>query len=334
MSKFEIPWQTLIDSAPDGWCVLDADGAVRYANAAALSLLGLPSPDGTTVSDWLAGLGETSRDLLLRTWEQGGQVRLHLPHAEHKHLVFEAEQLTGGEGMLGRVRRDYEVEASETIAITVHELRIPMTSILGYAKMLLTTGGESLSDAQRQFLNTINRNVERLNRDLAAVQDMTRVDRAKVRLTRGPQFPARVAAQVLDELRPLVQEKGHHVTLDFPEGLPPVQADAERLEQILRILLDNALKYTPPNGQIRLQGRVAGDGVQIDVIDNGLGIPAAEQDRVFSKFFRGEAEQIRAYPGLGLNLHIARGLVTLQGGQLRFSSTPGQGSTFSFTLPA
>ena len=333
MSTFDIPWSALIDTAPDGWCVLDAEGRVRYANAAALTLLGLPAPTGVSISEWLSDLNAKNRDLMLGAIQERGQVRLQLPDAQHPYLLFEAGPLPGVAGTLARVRRDHEVEASEIIAITIHELRKPMTSITGYAQMMLGLDTESLSDMQRQFLDTINRNVQRLNSDLFTVQDMTRIDRGKVQLTPTRQSPARIATLVLDELRPLLEKKGHHVTLDFPEDLPPVRADAERFEQVLRILLDNALKYTPPNGQIRVGGHAAGVVVQLDVRDNGIGIPPAEQGKIFTKFFRGEDERIYEYTGLGLNLYIARGLVQLQGGRLWFESKPDRGSTFSFTLP-
>jgi signal transduction histidine kinase len=162
---------------------------------------------------------------------------------------------------------------------------------------------------------------------------MTRIDRAKLRLILTPQSVAKIAGQVLEKLRPLVEAKDHQVTLDLADDLLRVNADAERLEQILHILLDNAFKYTPDGGQIWLRGRATDGLVQIDVTDNGIGIPHAEQARIFSKFFRGEDARIREYTGLGLSLYIARGLTQLQGGRLWFESTPGQGSTFSFTLP-
>ena len=333
MSASDVPWQTLIDTAPDGLCVLDADGTVRYANAAAQTLLGLPAPDGMPLIEWLADLGALKRDLLLRTIETGGQLRLHLTNGEHPHLLFDAAPLPGGKGTLGRVRRDYEAEASQVVALMVHDLRKPMTAIMGYAKMLLTIGAESLSDMQRQFLDTINRNVERLDDNLSAVQDMSRLDRAMLKLALAAQSPAEVAARVLDELNPLVEAQGHHVTLDFPGDLPYVHADAERLQQIFHILLDNALKYTPPGGHIKVQGRATGAWLQIDIIDSGIGIPTAEQEKLFTKFFRGEDELVNEHAGLGLNLYIARELLQLHAGQLWFESCPGQGSTFSFTLP-
>lgn len=334
MSKLDIPWKTLADMAPDGLFIIDADGQVQYANAAALALLDLTAPEDASAEDWLADLGDLGRHLLLKTIEEKGQVRLYLPDAEQRYLFFKAESLKGTVGTLCRVRRDHEVEASEIIAITAHELRIPMTSIMGYAKMMLTIGTESLSDMQKQFLETIDRNVKRLNGDLLMVQDMTRIDRDRVKLAFAPKSPLNVATQALEELETLVEEKGHRVTLDLSDTLPAVRADAERFRQILYILLDNALKYTPAGGEISVSGYVTDGMVQIDVTDNGLGILPDEQEKIFSKFFRGEDERVRDYPGLGLNLYIARGLARLQGGQLEFKSSAGEGSTFSLTLPA
>jgi signal transduction histidine kinase len=308
MSTFDIPWQLMIDTAPDGLCVLDAAGKVQYANPAALALLGLTSPEGEPIAELL--------------------------DAEYGSLLVEAKSITPNGGTLVRVRRDYEFAAAENMAILIHDLRLPMTSIVGYAKMLQTIGAEALTDMQRQFLDTIDRNVNRLDQYLQAAQEMTRIDRAKVKLTLAAQSPGTFAAAVIHEFRPLVEEKGHHVTLDLPDDLPTVYADAEHLNRILHILLDNAMKYTPSNGQIRVHGRCTKDQVQIDVEDNGIGIPLAEQKRVFSRFFRGEDERIREYPGLGLSLYIARGLTQLQNGQLWFKSTPDQGSTFSLVLPA
>jgi len=190
-----------------------------------------------------------------------------------------------------------------------------------------------LNDMQRQFLETIDRNVKRLDSNLLCIHDMTRVDRGIVKLSPGPRAPAIAAEQVLKRFEELIEEKGHQVVLEIPEDLPNVKTDAERFKQILHILLDNAIKYTPKGGKINLQGHASDGMVQIDVVDNGLGLSEAEQEQVFEKFFRSEAELVREYSGLGLNLYIARGLAELQGGRLWFESVQGQGSTFSFALP-
>lgn len=333
MAKFEIPWQELVDVAPDGLCVLDGDGAVQYANPAALRLLGLLAPEGAPVAEWLDQSGGPQQTELLDVIERGGQLQLRLPNADCRHLLVEAQPLAAERGTVVCIRPDQEVEAAEAMAVLIHDLRLPMTSIIGYARMLQTIDAESLSEMQRQFLDTIDRNVMRLDKDLKAAQDMTRIDRGQIRLTFTAQSPAVVTAEVLRELQPLVDEKQHRINLDFPDDLPDVRADAERLKQILSLLLDNALKYTRPKGDICVRGHPVDGMVRIDVEDNGLGVPFAEQGRIFEKFFRGENERIREYSGLGLNLFIARELAELQDGELVFKSTPGQGSVFSLVLP-
>jgi signal transduction histidine kinase len=333
MAEFEIPWQELVEAAPDGLCVLNGDGTVQYANPAALRLLGLSAPEGAPAAEWLGQLGGPHQTELLDVIERGGQLQLRLPNADCLHLLVEALPLAAERGMVVRIRPDHEVETAEAMAVLIHDLRLPMTSIIGYARMLQTIDVESLSEMQRQFLDTIDRNVMRLDKDLKAAQDMTRIDRGQIRLTFTAQSPALVTAEVLRELQPLVDEKQHRINLDFPDDLPAVRADAERLKQTLSLLLDNALKYTRPNGDICVRGRQVDGMVQIDVEDNGLGVPFAEQGRVFEKFFRGENERIREYSGLGLSLFIARGLAELQDGELVFKSKPGQGSVFSLVLP-
>jgi signal transduction histidine kinase len=119
--------------------------------------------------------------------------------------------------------------------------------------------------------------------------------------------------------------------------IPHVNADPERLRQILRILLDNAYHYTPENGLVAVNLKVprGRSEIQVDVTDNGIGIAASEQDRVFERFFRGENPLILATPGTGLGLSIARQLVEMHGGRISLESegVDGQGSTFTFTLP-
>jgi signal transduction histidine kinase len=331
--EIDIPWKTLIETAPDGLCVLDAEGAVRYANPAALELFGLSSPNGMPAAEWLAGLDDITPDQLAEMIEKGGQARVKQLERAYKHLLLKAESLDELGGTLLRVLRDYDAEAAQTTALLVHDLRLPLTSIMGYSKMLLTVNAESLDDMQRQFLNTIERNVRRLERNLSAAHDMTRIDRGQITLTFAAQSLSQIAVQILEELQPLVSEKRHQISVELPEDLPPARADAGRLKQIIHIVLDNAVKYTPPGGEIHLRGHCAGGFVQIDVQDNGLGISPVEQQQVFSKFFRGEDERVREHHGLGLNLYIARALTHLQGGRLWFESQLGGGSTFSFELP-
>jgi signal transduction histidine kinase len=183
MAEFDIPWQELVDAAPDGLCVLDGEGTVQYANPIALRLLGLAAPEGAPAAEWLGQLGDPHQTELLDVIERGGRLQLRLPNVDCQHLLVEAQPLMAEGGMVMRIRPDHEVEAAEAMAILIHDLRLPMTSIIGYARMLQTIDAESLSEMQHQFLDTIDRNVMRLDKDLKAAQDMTRIDRGQIRLT-------------------------------------------------------------------------------------------------------------------------------------------------------
>jgi len=140
--------------------------------------------------------------------------------------------------------------------------------------------------------------------------------------------------EVSGALRPQIEGKGQHLRLDLAAHLPVVSGDPERLTQILLNLLSNAHKYTPPGGCITVATRAEGVGVRIAVQDTGIGLSAEEQQQLFSKFFRAQHPLAREAGGTGLGLTITRALVALHGGTIAVVSTPGQGSTFSITLPA
>jgi two-component system, OmpR family, phosphate regulon sensor histidine kinase PhoR len=134
-------------------------------------------------------------------------------------------------------------------------------------------------------------------------------------------------------LRPQIEAKDQQLTVDKAEALPPVQGDADRIGRILINLLSNAHKYTPPGGHIWVTARREQGWVQIDVRDDGIGLSRDEQAHLFDKFYRAQQPATQEVGGTGLGLPITRLLVELHGGRISVVSAPGQGSTFSFTLP-
>jgi two-component system, OmpR family, phosphate regulon sensor histidine kinase PhoR len=141
----------------------------------------------------------------------------------------------------------------------------------------------------------------------------------------------RRAAQAM---QPLLDSRGQHLTLDLPEAPVIAAVDAERLGRVLQNLLANANKYGNQGGQVQVRLEPGEGGPLLSVSDDGPGIPRAEQERIFDRFYRGQAEAARQQVGSGLGLPIARGLVELHGGKLWVDSSPGQGATFSVWLPA
>ena len=220
---------------------------------------------------------------------------------------------------------------TEFLSNVSHELRTPLTSILGFTDLLLHGLEGPLTDAQHEDLRTIEASGGRLLGIIDDLIDVSQIEAGKVELQVVP-IPLRGFLEDLAaEIRPLASR--NRLTLDVAAGSAPaiIHADDVRLRAILANLLSNAVKFTPPGGAIRIEaGPADEDGLRIDVVDTGVGIPPEEQERVFEKFHRTAAPDI---PGTGLGLAIAREYARLHGGDLHVSSIPGEGSRFSLRLP-
>jgi signal transduction histidine kinase len=222
---------------------------------------------------------------------------------------------------------------SELISIVSHEMRTPLTSIQGYVHLLLEGASGPLPDEQRKFLTIVYDNSVRLLSLINDLLDLARIEAGRLDLHQGAVDLAAAIQAVADDLRPLLRAKSQTIALDLPDDLPAVWADHDRAIQILTNLISNAHKYTPDGGHIAVSARADGDHVAVGVRDDGIGLSDAEQAQLFTRFFRASNATVRRTSGTGLGLAITHSLVELHGGQLRVVSAPGQGSTFSFTLP-
>lgn len=249
--------------------------------------------------------------------------------------------------VLRDVTHEHEVDRmkSEFVSLVSHELRTPLTSIKGYVDLLLDGDAGELTEEQQEFLGIIKNNADRLIALINDLLDVSRIESGKIELQRGPLDLAQLIQGVADSLHPSIEAKGQHLTLDL-EGrrelsqvgqdctfLPTVMADADRVTQILINLLSNAYKYTPAGGSISVRAYSEGDYVRVDVQDTGIGLSTEEQSQIFTRFFRANNRTVQEVGGTGLGLSIARSLVEMHSGKITVSSSPGQGSTFSFTLP-
>ncbi len=262
-------------------------------------------------------------------WHRGRVVPLRSPEGELEgwigsaadvHDIREAE----------REAREAVRQRDDVLGVVSHDLRNPVHTAFMSTSLLLDLLDEGDS-IQRKQLGIIKRATERMNRLIGDLLDVTRIDAGNLHLYPSPLDPADVLREVREIFEPQAAEKSLELEVEIPDGLPPVSADPERVLQVFSNLLGNALKFTPAGGRIAVRAGPDPAGVCFAVSDTGPGIPAADLPHVFDRFW--QARQT-ARDGAGLGLPITRGIVEAHGGTIRAESTPGVGTTFSFTLPS
>lgn len=224
--------------------------------------------------------------------------------------------------------QELEEMKSDFLSTVSHELRTPLTSIKASIILLQSQPDTPPGTAQR-LLRNMDRNTERLSSLVNDLLDMTKLQNGRLKLALQPVHLAEIAADVISAMRPLTDNKQQSLELQAALDLPAVLADRRRVEQVLTNLLSNANRYTPKHGSIRLTFERSGTQVVTSITDNGPGIPEAEQELIFERFYSGHTGK----GGTGLGLAIARSLVELHNGVLWVESQPGEGSTFRFSLP-
>jgi signal transduction histidine kinase len=274
------------------------------------------------------GQGELSQlaaafDQMAESLERAHERRLQEEELRRKNYQLEQQNLAIQEA--NRLKTEF-------VSMVSHELRTPLTSIQGYAELLLED--ELIGEAHRGSLTAVKKNSDRMLGLINDLLDLSRMEAGRLDLHRASLDLAGLIAEVAGSLRPLIETKRQRLRLDLGEALPAVWADADRVTQILTNLISNANKYTLPEGSITVGARRDDGFVRVDVSDTGIGLSPEDQAQLFTKFFRAHNLSLQADAGTGLGLVITRLLVELHGGRITVSSTPGQGSTFSFSLPA
>jgi signal transduction histidine kinase len=231
---------------------------------------------------------------------------------------------------------------SEFVSFVAHELKNPMTSIKGYTELLASGAVGGVNDMQANFLNTIRSNVERMSTLVSDLNDNSKIEAGRLRLDFKSMEVSDLVDEVLRSTKRQIEDKKQSVQLDLSPSLPTVWADRTRVGQVLTNLVSNAHKYTPESGVITVGAEEsanlwdpggAGRVVHVWVKDNGIGISAEDQAKVFQKFFRSDDSKAREAPGTGLGLNITKSLVEMQGGMIWFESEFRKGTTFHFTVP-
>ncbi len=253
------------------------------------------------------------------------------------------EQVTGLTQELERKVQERTKELRDFVSVVYHELSTPITSIRGYNDLLLDSDTGPLNPRQSRYLKAIRTSSGRLMRLVADLSDVSKIEDGRLTIHPEPLDLHEVMSETLGPFRELIEEKGLQLTISIPPELGVVQGDRHRVVPILTNLLSNACRSTPAGGQVTLaaarlhgtsQARSPDTALEeLTVTDTGIGIPPADLEHIFERFYRGRHPMIREQPGTGLGLSIARSLVELHGSRPWVNSAVGQGSTFGFALP-
>ena len=240
--------------------------------------------------------------------------------------------------------RQPDITRTESVAMVCHDLRTPLAAIKEALALLTETAGSQLDERQRRYLTVAREEIDRLNRMVNNLVEVSRMDSGRVVLNSDAIDLPELLSTAIESLSPLVSKRNLVVKRNIASHLPPVMGDPDRLLRVFNNILDNAIKYSPPGGTIRVdigsvapgssvlaqKGILAGAGyIEVTVSDDGPGIPTEALDRIFDQF---ECVDPRG-PGTGLGLAIVRSIVEMHHGKVWAESTLGQGARFHLILP-
>ncbi len=345
----------ILQQITDGVITADPTGRVTFANPAAIRLLGLEG-SGTPLDSILtaaqvrnsdgqpfapehfpleraARTGESDVDSVLRIQQPGGAEVV--VQAGATPILSEDGRRIGAVITMHDLTSRYELERQkdEFLSNVSHDLRTPVAAIKASIGVVLANEPSATPAPLHRMLANIDLASDEMARLVDDLLELTRLQAGRVQL-----WPSRVdlrglALRAARSIEPLVHEREQRLELDLPTRQMNVVADGERIARVLLNLLSNAQKYGPVGGTIRLALESHPGEVIFSVSDEGPGIPPAEQERVFERFYRSETEATRFKVGSGLGLPIARALIELHGGRIWVESIPGHGATFKFALP-
>ena len=350
--------QAILESVADGVLVTGPDNKITFVNSSVQEILTIkPSRVlGHSLENFGGMFGKASATWMetIQRWSKApgsyipgdsyaeqlelGNDRIALVHLAP---VIMQNEFLGTVSIFRDITHEVEVDRlkSEFVATVSHELRTPMTAIKGYVDILLMGAAGAINENQSHFLDIVKSNIDRLNILVSDLLDISSIEAGRVTLLKQSLNLEKIGRDVISEFqaRSANDKKPMTFAIDVPELMPRVHGDAGRVRQVLVNLMDNAYNFTTENGTItvHIHSQNGSGEVQVDISDTGVGISAADQERVFDRFYRGENPLVLATPGTGLGLAIVKQLVEMHNGRVWMKSEgdPGKGSTFSFTLP-
>ena len=332
----------VLSNVGDGVVLVDRDGVVAFWNRAAHAITGLRAESvlGRKIDDTIPQWPEVAARVPVSEQGANGErasaetIPLDVGGRE-RWLSFSGVAFEDGTVYTFRdVSEERRLEEARTdfVATVSHELRTPLAAIYGAALTLRRSDLEVDEAGREQLLSTIADQSDRLARIVEEILLTSRLGAGELRVARGRFDADQVVRETVDAASARLPA-GLRIEVMEPRSLPPVAGDGERARQVLANLIDNAFKYSPDGGRVRVRVEAHEGYARFSVEDEGIGVPASERERIFEKFYRLDPNLTRGAGGTGLGLYIARELVRRMNGRIWVTSQPGVGSTFSFELP-
>jgi signal transduction histidine kinase len=341
----------VMNSLVDGLALVNRWGKITYANPCAEQMLSFP--EGTVVGLTLEALEQKMADrvadphgVLTELLAAAGNpqaapsVEFSLTDPVARTLqarFFRIHDAGGGNLGVGLLLRDTTREKeldqmkSQLLSTVSHELRTPLASIKGFATTLLRQDVEWDEASRREFLHIIDEESDRLTELISNLLDMSRIEAGELRVEAEPIDLGPIIQETAAEFQVMTGE--HQFLVYQPPSLPEVMADPRRSRQVLRNLVENAVKYSPAGGVVTISAQTSRDTVLVSVADQGIGIQQKDLDHVFDRFYQVDNASTRKVGGSGLGLAICKAIVEAHHGSIWVESEPRNGSTFYFTLP-
>lgn len=320
----------ILEGTADAVVVTDTAGRITLLNRAARHAFGLSDVSGRPVAEALPALAA----IFSRAAGSGEATtgELTTPDGRTRFCSLSPVPGVGWVAILQDITHLKELDRmkSEFVSTVSHDLRSPLTAVRGYADLLSILG--PLTGEQQDAVERIRRAVEQMSELVTDLLDLGKIE-AGIEMEMAPCSLAEVVREAVEMLSPHAAEKGLDLAVEVGQDMPTVRGNAGRLRQVVVNLVDNAVKYTPSGGSVRVRLDRDEKEVIFSVSDTGIGIAPEAQRMLFQKFYRVRTPQTDGIPGTGLGLAICRSIVEQHGGRIWVHSVPGEGSTFSFALP-
>ena len=336
--------ETILNNMSEGVLLVNGVSEITYSNPAAITMLNLPEMyigraliEINRIPELQALLSEAEQTgtvafaeiRLANLQESEAEVTIVPVDAKSEYVIVIHD--VSHVRQLERIRADFVANVS-------HELRTPLTTIQGYAETLLNNDSKK-NKKRKDFIVKILNHSTRLSRLVSDLLELARLESGDVELTMTPCHLNDFYEQIMDVFEPVLEESGLVLKWDIPDNLPQVNIDNQLLMQVFVNLIDNAIKYTPDEGDIEITAEINTtnaenvDELVVHIRDTGIGIPLEAQSRVFERFYRVDKGRTRKMGGTGLGLAIAKHILLCHNGRIWLESELGQGTVFHFALP-